>query len=81
MLSTLNCVSIIVLIKKSAKSMAALVRLSRHVAEMVFLVCSSTSAVLNHSMEYDVVMIIGYDYRLDLIISNVFSNLVGSLIP
>lgn len=61
-------------------STAGLVRLSRHVAELVFLVCTSTSAVLNHSMEYDVVVIIGYYYRLDLIISQVFSNLVDSLI-
>lgn len=60
--------------------MAGLVRLSRHVAELVFLVCSSTSTVLNHSMEYDVVMSIGYYYRLDLIISKVFSNLVDPLI-
>lgn len=79
-LSTLNCVSIIVLIKKSAKSMAGLVRLSRHVAEVVFSVCSSTSTVLNHSMEYNVVMSIGYYYRLELIVSKVFCNLVDSVI-
>lgn len=50
------------------------------VAEVVFSVCSSTSTVLNHSMEYNVVMSIGYYYRLELIVSKVFCNLVDSVI-
>lgn len=52
MLSTLNRVTISVLIRRPAKSMAALVSLSGHVANLVFLVCFNTNSVLNHRMEF-----------------------------
>lgn len=63
MLSTLNRVTISVLIRKPAKSMAALVSPSWHAADLVFLVCFSTNAVLNHRTGFMIWWLFSLDLR------------------